>query len=116
MTRLRCMRLGAGPSGTTLEPAYCETGRPYLRRTSGLAKPPRPLPRGATVISSVSPRRAAWAGRKPQSLFGWIGPKTLVQPHEWTAFLLRRVAGYIYHLTNPHLIKTHTPTKTSGDP
>jgi hypothetical protein len=30
------MRLGTGPSGTTLEPAYCETGRPGLRRTSGL--------------------------------------------------------------------------------
>jgi hypothetical protein len=28
MTRLLCMRLGTGPSGTTLEPAYCETGRP----------------------------------------------------------------------------------------
>src|SRR4051794_4279593 len=38
MTRLRCMRLGAGPSGTTLEPAYRETGRPYLRRTSGLVR------------------------------------------------------------------------------
>src|SRR4051794_32032985 len=36
MIRLLCMRLGAGPSGTILEPAYCETGRPYLRRTSGL--------------------------------------------------------------------------------
>jgi hypothetical protein len=36
-TRLLCMRLGADPSGTTLEPAYCETGRPYLRRISGLA-------------------------------------------------------------------------------
>src|SRR3954452_19197184 len=38
MTRLLCMRLGTGPSGTTLEPAYCETGRPYLRRTSGLGR------------------------------------------------------------------------------
>src|SRR4051794_4308230 len=43
MTRLRCMRLGAGPSGTTLEPAYRETGRPYLRRTSGLV--------GSTALS-----------------------------------------------------------------
>src|SRR4051812_12884021 len=38
MTRLLCMRLGTGTSGTTLEPAYCETGRPYLRRTSGLVQ------------------------------------------------------------------------------
>src|SRR3954471_3683953 len=116
MTHLLCMRLGTGPSGTTLEPAYCETGRPYLRRTSGLAKPPRPLPRGATVISSVSPRRAAWAGRKPQSLFGWIGPKTLVQPHEWTAFLLRRVAVHIYHLTTANLLKSRTPIITGVTP
>src|SRR3954453_20778073 len=51
-----------------------------------------------------------------QSLFGWIGPKTLVQPHEWTAFLLRRVAVHIYHLTTANLLKSRTPIVTGVTP
>src|SRR3954465_86798 len=51
-----------------------------------------------------------------QSLFGWIGPKTLVQPHEWTAFLLRRVAVHIYHLTTANLLKSRTPIITGVTP
>ena len=50
------------------------------------------------------------------SLFGWIGPKTLVQPHEWTAFLLRRVAVHIYHLTTANLLKSRTPIITGVTP
>ena len=41
-TRLLCMRFGTGQSGATLLPAYCETGRPVLRRTCGLALHPSP--------------------------------------------------------------------------
>src|SRR4051812_31489012 len=51
-----------------------------------------------------------------KSLFGWIGPKTLVQPHEWTAFLLRRVAVHIYHLTTANLLKSRTPIITGVTP
>jgi hypothetical protein len=51
-----------------------------------------------------------------ESLFGWIGPKTLVQPHEWTAFLLRRVAVHIYHLTTANLLKSRTPIITGVTP
>src|SRR3954451_21729262 len=54
--------------------------------------------------------------RLSESLFGWIGPKTLVQPHEWTAFLLRRVGGHIYHLTTANLLKSRTPIITGVTP
>jgi acyl-CoA hydrolase len=37
MPRLLCMRLGTGIRCNPRKPAYCETGRPYPRRTSGLA-------------------------------------------------------------------------------
>src|SRR3984893_1462607 len=37
MTRLLCMRLGTGHPAQPSLPAYCETGRPVLRRTCGLA-------------------------------------------------------------------------------
>src|SRR3954465_9672042 len=42
--------------------------------------------------------------------------KTLVQPHEWTAFLLRRVAVHIYHLTTANLLKSRTPIITGVTP
>src|SRR4051794_22270596 len=61
MTRLRCMRLGAGPSGTTLEPAYCETGRPYLRRTSGLVFLPRDVVAGIMLEAIAIPGQLATA-------------------------------------------------------
>jgi hypothetical protein len=37
-SRFLCTTLGTGhPGATPRKPAYCETGRPHLRRTSGLA-------------------------------------------------------------------------------
>src|SRR3954465_8380463 len=42
--------------------------------------------------------------------------KTLVQPHEWTAFLLRRVAVHIYHLTTANLPKSRMPIITGVTP
>src|SRR6266404_4522153 len=45
MTRLLCMRLGTGQPGAQPSlPAYCETGRPVLRRTCGLASATFRLP------------------------------------------------------------------------
>src|SRR5215469_9269604 len=55
MTRLLCMRLGTGQSNPAQPslPAYCETGRPVLRRTCGLAYRKRRVGYG---LSHVWPR------------------------------------------------------------
>ena len=56
MTRLLGMRPGAGHPAQSSKPACCETGRPYLRRTSGLAG--QLAEAGKRVIVEPQPRRA----------------------------------------------------------
>jgi hypothetical protein len=54
MTRLLCMRLGAGTPGATLDkPAYCENGSPYLRRTCGLEQAASKLNREGILESAL---------------------------------------------------------------
>src|SRR4051794_16579318 len=90
----RRVRPGLGPEDTSA------TLRPSRFCGSAIIRPSKRPPRS----------------HQSQSLFGWIGPKTLVQPHEWTAFLLRRVAVHIYHLTTANLLKSRTPIITGVTP
>src|SRR3954470_4606638 len=78
--------------------------------TSSGMRIPLPITLDSTAAATQNGQSRA------ESLFGWIGPKTLVQPHEWTAFLLRRVAVHIYHLTTANLLKSRTPIITGVTP
>src|SRR5689334_22944598 len=57
-------------------------------------------------------RYGCWPSPAGESLFGWIGPKALVQPRKCSGFQLRRVAVRMHRSTVTDQLKSSGPHLT----